>query len=188
MWKSTRYLSSTKFQAKLIWSRRLCRGYSTRVSRFRSSSSVLLFLSLFFQFFSFHFSFHEAVREPIFPRNVRISARGRNREGNSIGALFYKYLSSFESIGDRVLPLLLFLPASFSPTRSCSWPLPIFEAKLSGVYLFLQIFYTFRTRICIHNGHERPEPALSSRLYFSSHFFPRSPFIPFLFLSSRFSW
>lgn len=46
------------------------------------------------------------MREPIFPRNVRIPTRGRNREGNFIGALFYKYLSSFESIGDRVLSSL----------------------------------------------------------------------------------
>lgn len=58
---------------------------------------------------------------------------------------------------------------------------PVFEAKLPGVYLFLQIFYTFPTRICIHNCHGRPEPALSSRLYFSSHSFPRSPFVPLLF-------
>lgn len=128
------------------------------------------------------------MREPIFPRNVRIPTRGRNREGNFIGALFYKYLSLFESIGDRVLFPLLLSPASFSPTRSRSRPLPVFEAELPGVYLFLQIFYTFRTRICIHNGHGRPEPALSSRLYFSSHSFPCSPFIPFLFLSSCFSW
>lgn len=181
MWKSTRYLSSAKFQAKLIRSRRLYRGYSTRVSRFCSSSSVRFFLSLsFFQFFFFHFSFREAVREPIFPRNVRISARGRNREGNSIGALFYKYLSSFESIGDGSSPPLLFLlPRSFLLV-SCSRPLPIFEAKLSGVYLFLQIFYTFRTRICIHNGHERPEPGSFISALFLLPFFPAfSLFIPF---------
>lgn len=141
-----------------------------------ASSSISLSLSP--QPFSLYFSFREAVREPIFPRNVRIPTWGRNREGNSIGALFYKYLSSFESIGDRVLH-----PSSppFSLTRSCSRPLPVFEAKLPGVYLFLQIFYTFPTRICIHNCHGRPEPALSSRLYFSSHSFPRSPFVPLLF-------
>lgn len=103
--------------------------------------------------------------------------RGRNREGNSIGALFYKYLSSFESIGDRVL--FSFLLRSFLLLVH-----GLFEAELPGVYLFLQIFYTFRTRICIHNGHG-PEPALSSRLYFSSHSSPRSPFIPFPFLLSR---
>lgn len=53
-----------------------------------------------------HFTRETTVREPIFPRNVRIPTRGRNREGNFIGALFYKYLSSFESIGDRVLSSL----------------------------------------------------------------------------------
>lgn len=68
---------------------------SSSFSPFSSFSSSTLSFSLFL-----YLSFHEAAREPIFPRNVRISQLGRNREGNSIGALFYKYLSSFESIGD----------------------------------------------------------------------------------------
>lgn len=46
-----------------------------------------------------------------------VSQPGRNREGNSIGALFYKYLSSFESIGDRA-----FLPFSAFPFLSSPRP------------------------------------------------------------------
>lgn len=90
---------------------------------------------------------------------------GRTREGNSIGVLFYKYLSSFESPSGtedlftscHCLPSshsVFFAPSPFPRPKSPS-PIP--------VYLFLQIFYTFRTRICIYNGRKRPELALPSR-------------------------
>lgn len=128
-WKSTRYLSFSKFRVKSGQGNSIADIPLASLDSAPPISSF--FFSLFLQPLSLYFSFRKAVREPIFPRNVRIPTRGRNREGNSIGALFYKYLSSFESIGDRVLFPLLFPPASFSPTRSCSWPLPIFEAELS---------------------------------------------------------
>lgn len=131
--------------------------------------------------FSLYFSFRKAVREPIFPRNVRIPTREESRRGLHIGALFYKYLSSFESIGDRAL-LPSFSPLPFLPSVLLR-ALPISEAELPGVYLFLQIFYTFRTRICIHNGRGRPEPALPSRLRSSS---PRSSTVSVSLLVSLF--
>lgn len=179
-----RNLSSAKFQANLV------KATLSRIFHSRPSILLLLyplFFSLFLQPFSLYFSFRKAVREPIFPRNVRIPTRGRNREGNSIGALFYKYLSSFESIGDRVLFPRLLPPASFSPTRSCSWPLPIFEAELSQACICsCKSFIRFVRGFASITAMGEPEPALSSRLYFSSHSFPWSPLISFLFLFSRF--
>lgn len=145
----------------------------------------LLFFFLFLQSFSLYFSFRETVREPIFPRNVHIPTRGRNREGNSIGALFYKYLSSFESIRDQVLlSLFSFLLFSYSLVHGL---FPSSRPNSQACICSCKSFIRFVRGFASITAMGRPEPALSSRLYFSSHSVLCSPFIPFLFPVPLFS-
>lgn len=127
--KFARYSSLIKFQTGWIYSRRLYRGYFTRVFRFH------LFLLIFL-------ISRSGARTNISSQHPH-PGLGRNREGDFLslhrGALFYKYLSSFESIGDRASASPF--SASFPLIRCSSRPPHLRDRTLGRVFVLANLLY-----------------------------------------------
>lgn len=160
----------------------MCVSFFFRSFFFFSSSFSFLFFSIFFISLSLFLSLlislisRDDARTNISSQRPRPGSGGIEKRTPSAHSFIniYPHLNPSGTVSSPSLPSLLspFFSTFFFLSLShslflfplCSRPPPISEAELPGVYLFLQIFYTFRTRICIHNGRGQPEPALPSRL------------------------
>lgn len=150
----------------------MCVSFFFRSFFFFSSSFAFLFFSIFFISLSFslssYISHFARRRENQYFLATSASWLGRNREENSIGALFYKYLSSFESIGDcelsfpTVSPLsvLLYLLLSLSLTLSFSFlcvrahplsPRPNSRACICSCKSFIRFVHGFASITAVGN-------------------------------------